>query len=372
MNIVVALDSFKGSLGAAEGCAAVARGIAAALPSAIVRRMPMADGGEGTATILRDALDGESVEVEVHGPLPDQRVRAAFTRITSRRLDVVEMAAASGITLVARSELNPMVTTTYGTGELIREALRSTHELWLTVGGSATVDGGVGAATALGWRFEDAAGQPVGLGGAALERIARIVPPSRCAASRVEVLCDVENPLLGPTGAARTFGPQKGATPEMVERLETGLANLAARLREQIGVDVAGLRGGGAAGGLAAGAAAFLHARLVPGIERVSAAVGLPEALRGAEWVITGEGRFDATSLTGKVVSGVIRAAQAAGAHVAVIAGQIALSESDWRAAGVSAAAALCDGAVSAEQAMAHAAVYAERAAERLSRNWPG
>ncbi|MGD9763975.1 MAG: glycerate kinase [Candidatus Binatia bacterium] len=371
MNIVVAMDSFKGSLAAGQACDAVARGLAAVLPSAAVRAMPMADGGEGTAAVLRDLLGGENVQVDVHGPLPGQRVRASFARIASRRLDVVEMAAASGLTLVPRAGLDPMVATTYGTGELLREALRGGGDVWLSVGGSATVDGGVGAAMALGWRFEDARSRPIGLGGAALERIVRIVPAPPSGAA-VDVLCDVENPLLGPKGAARTFGPQKGATPEMVERLEAGLANLAARLREQVGVDVGLLRGGGAAGGLAAGAVAFLGARLVPGIDRVMICAGLPDALRDADWVVTGEGRFDATSLEGKVVSGVIRAARAAGVCVAVLAGQVALAESDWRAAGVSAVASLCDGGVAAAEAMARAAHYARRAAEALGRSWSG
>jgi glycerate kinase len=262
---------------------------------------------------------------------------------------VVEMATASGLVLLDH-ELDPLRATTFGTGQLLEAAVsRGARRVWLAVGGSATVDGGVGAAMALGWRFLDAAGQDVGLGGARLERIVRIQPPTTPTSDGPEsaeetsslppvtVLCDVENTLLGTAGAARVFGPQKGATPEVVDRLERGLANLADAIERDLGVDVRALRGGGAAGGLTAGAAAFLDAELESGVEVVAEAIELDESLEGSAWVVTGEGRFDAQSLHGKVVSGVVRRAARQDVRVAVIAGRDELGAREAARHGVSA-----------------------------------
>lgn len=369
MKVVVAPDSFKGSLDAAAVAAAIAEGVQSARPDADVVRRPLADGGEGTAATLRSALGGEWVRVRVTGPLPDLRLDAAFVHVPAAHLAIVEMAAAAGLPLIPPDRRNPERTTTYGVGELLRAASAlAPKRILLTLGGSATVDGGIGMASALGWRFLDDRGEPVGQGGAALSRIARIDGANAARLPEVEALCDVRNPLLGPEGAARIFGPQKGADPAMVERLEAGLARLADLIERDVGVRVHELPGGGAAGGLGAASVAFLGARLVPGVDAVIRAVSLNEALRGAAWVITGEGRFDATSLKGKVVSGVLTAARRAGARVAVFAGSVALSPSEWAAAGVADAISLVGPQVKAEDAIRNAAQYLRAAAAEWAR----
>lgn len=328
LRIVVAMDSFKGSVSARDACDAVARGLLAALPDAEVVLRPMADGGEGTAEVLLAAEGGTWVSTRVRGPLPDMEVDAGFVWLPGRGPGaLVEMATASGLELLSPDELDPLRATTYGTGQLVAAAVEhGAARLWLAIGGSATVDGGIGAAAALGWRFLDADGGDVGLGGQALGRIAHIEAPPALQKARVQVLCDVTNPLLGLRGAARVFGPQKGATPDEVVRLEAGLANLADVVERELGRDVRDLPGAGAAGGLGAGAVAFLDAELVPGVDAVIEAAGLDEALRGADWVVTGEGRYDEQSLEGKVVSGVRACARRVGCRVAVLAGSTDLT----------------------------------------------
>jgi glycerate kinase len=354
-KIVIALDKFKGSLSAPEACAIVREAILAARPEAEVIVKPLADGGDGTAATLHASLGGEWITKQVTGPLPGIPSSARYLWLARDRQAIVEMAQASGLVLLKPEQRNPLVTTTYGTGELLADAMaRGARHLWLAIGGSATVDGGVGVAMALGWRFLDAQGQPVGFGGGELERLARIEPPQR-EFPPVEVLCDVDNPLCGPHGAARVFGPQKGATPAMVERLDAGLRHLADVVKAQLGKEILDVPGAGAAGGLAAGALAFLNARFVSGIEAVMRISRFDEALAGADWVITGEGRFDEQSLRGKVVAGVARAAQRAGAKVAVLAGQIDLSEAEWRAAGITLARASKPPGLSTAEAMQQA-----------------
>ena len=306
-KIVIAMDSFKGSLTAVEACAAVARGILGVRPDVEIIERPMADGGEGTARTLIAAAGGEWVEERVMGPLPEMKVDAGYAWLpTAGPRALVEMAQASGLALLTEDQLDPLQTTTYGTGELLRTAVgRGAERLWLAVGGSATVDGGVGAAMALGWTFHDRAGRNIGHGGGELERIVSITPPTQIDLPPVEVLCDVDNPLCGPRGAAAVFGPQKGATPEMVERLDSGLAHLADVVERDLGRELRDLAGAGAAGGLAAGAVAFMNATLVSGIEAMIEASKIEEDLVAADWVVTGEGRLDEQSLYGKVVSGI-------------------------------------------------------------------
>ncbi len=344
MRIVIALDSFKGCLTAAAACEAVADGLHAVDPATDCILKPMADGGEGTAAALLAARPGgEWIELAVQGPLPGQSVNAGYAWFADDGTAVVEMASASGLPLLRVHERNPLHTTTVGTGQLLLAAARrGARRILLAIGGSATVDGGTGAATALGWRLLDAAGHPVLPAGGQLARIARIVPPpGGTNLPPVTVLCDVTNPLCGPDGAAAIFGPQKGATPAMVIALEAGLSNLAQRISTDLGLDVRALSGGGAAGGLGAGAAAFLGAQLAPGITTIMVAAGLGEALTGAHWCITGEGSFDSQSLKGKVVSGVAWAARAAGVPVAVFAGQVHALPAACRTYGIRDALAL-------------------------------
>lgn len=355
MKIVLAFDSFKGSLSAQDACSIAEKAIRSVHPEWAVVSKPMADGGEGTARAMMSSLHGRWIPVATMGPLPRRRVKAGFAWFPSRHTALIEMAAASGLTLLRRNQLNPLETTTYGTGILIAAAIRKgARHIWLAVGGSATVDGGIGASMALGWKFLDARGREIGLGGGELKRIADIVPPRRMNIPPIDVLCDVDNPLTGRNGAARVFGPQKGATPRMVEDLDTGLRHLSRLVSEKLGKQI-DIPGGGAAGGLAAGAMVFLNSRIVSGIEVIMTASQLDRALRNTDWVITGEGSFDKQSLRGKVVSGVLRAAQKRNVKVAVIAGNVELTPMRYKRAGVIMALALRPRGMSLKAAMRNA-----------------
>jgi len=340
MKIVIAFDSFKDSISSTEACTItrdilLSRGI-----DAIIK--PMADGGEGTAAAILAASDGQWIPVRVMGPLPHMRIDSGFAWFPSTQRALVEMASASGITLLNRIDRNPMLTTTFGTGELIAAAIQhGARHIWLAVGGSATIDGGIGAAQALGWHICDTTGAPVVYGGQALAHIVSIRQPDGWDMPPVEVLCDVDNPLCGKCGAATIYGPQKGATPAMVTVLDDGLRNLSKIVTRDMKVDIVEMPGSGAAGGLGGGAAAFFNATLVSGIETVMQVSGLPAAMDGADWIITGEGAFDRQSLMGKVVSGIIRVAKSTHTKVAIIAGTVKLKPDEYRHAGVMWAAAL-------------------------------
>ncbi len=330
MKIVVAMDSFKESLSAEAACDIVAEAIVSVRPEAEVVVKPMADGGEGTARAMIRASGGRWIAATVMGPLPDMEVEAGFAWFDADKTALVEMATASGLELLSPQQRNPLLTTTYGTGQLIAAAVEyGARKVYLAVGGSATVDGAVGAAGALGWTFLDSEGKELPLGGGQLGRLKKIIPPRRALGTPVEVLCDVDNPLCGRRGAARVYGPQKGATPQMVEQLEAGLLNLAAVVREQLACEIQDTPGAGAAGGLAAGAIAFMDARLISGIEFIIAQSGLEQALADADWVITGEGRFDHQSLAGKVISGIGAIAGRTDTKVGILAGQIALERAE-------------------------------------------
>jgi len=370
VKVVFAFDSFKGSVGAREACDAAASGWRSGCADRdVLATRPLADGGEGTAESMLACRDGEWVECPAWGPLCESRVCAGYAWFPGEGEALVEMACANGLGLLDPHQYDALRSSTYGTGELIRAALlKNPRRILLAVGGSATVDGGMGAAAALGWRFLDHAGAPLEQGGGVLQRLHRIQPPgSRLDLPSVEVLCDVDNPLLGPSGAAAVFGPQKGASPEGVTALERRLAQLARLAGDQLGVEM-DVSCGGAAGGLAAGAKAFLGAELTSGISRIVTFSDLDSQLRDADWVVTGEGSLDEQSLRGKVVSGVLEAASRHGTRVAVIAGRIGLTESRWRTAGISRAMSLCDADTSAEEAMSRAqGLLSERARQLVS-----
>jgi glycerate kinase len=356
MKVVVATDSFKGRMTAEEACRTIRDAFLEVNSALEVVLKPMADGGEGTAAAMIAARGGAWVPVRVMGPLEDMQVDAGYARFPDIKSALVEMASASGLILLRDDQLNPLKTTTFGTGQLVQQAVADGVEhLWLAVGGSATVDGGVGAAAALGWSFLDSAGHPIGLGGGELQRIAHIEPPDDFSLPRVQVLCDVDNPLCGEHGAARVYAPQKGATPDMVEHLEAGLQHLADVVAAEVGKDIRDLPGAGASGGLSAGAAAFMNAELVSGIDTIVSASGLAEELATSDWVITGEGRFDAQSLRGKVVKGVAKAAAEAGTKVGVLAGSVEVTETEYRAAGIAAAVPTQKPGIARDYALEHA-----------------
>jgi len=346
MKVVVATDSFKGTLQAYEASEIIANAISECVPEAQLVIKPMADGGEGTARAMIKAANGRWIPQTVVGPLAHMQVEAGFAWFADKTA-LVEMASASGLELLSKRQMDPLKTTTYGTGQLIKAALEyGARKILLAVGGSATVDGGLGAATALGWKFLDHNDNPIPLGGAGIEKIARIVKPDPASSAAaiadssvpVEVLCDVDNPLCGEHGAARVYAPQKGATPQMVEQLERGLAHLAKLVRKQLHCDIENVPGAGAAGGLAAGAIAFMNATIVSGIETVMARSNLRAELESADWVITGEGAFDRQSLYGKVVSGILKMACQSNTRLAVLAGQVNLPQQEYEKIGIAAA----------------------------------
>jgi glycerate kinase len=326
MKIIIAPDSFKENLTAAEVARAIAEGVRDAAPAAATVEVPMADGGEGTVEALVSATRGTFVERDVTGPL-GETVRARFGLLGDGSTAVIEMAAASGLPLVVPAKRKALITTTRGTGELIAAALDAgARKILIGIGGSATTDGGAGAAQALGVKLLDSSGRDIGPGGGPLASLARIdvsgLDP-RLARVSIEVACDVTNPLTGPTGAAHVYGPQKGATGEQVEVLDHNLAHLARVMKRDLGVDVEHRAGSGAAGGLGAGLVGFLGATLRPGVEMVIEAVDLKRRFAGADLVITGEGRMDRQSAFGKTPIGVARAAAELGIPVVAIVGSI-------------------------------------------------
>jgi len=336
VKIVVVTDSFKGSMSAERACDIIAETIMEYKPNAKVIVKPMADGGEGTAQAMIAAKSGKWIPETVMGPLPEMNVRAGFAWFKEEHKALVEMASASGLELLTKQQLNPMKTTTYGTGQLIRSAIKhGARKVLLAVGGSATVDGGAGAAMALGWSFLTANGKVISLGGAGLSQLSRIVEPVELDLPPIEVLCDVDSSLCGEHGAAQVYGPQKGATTAMINRLESNLEHLASLIKQYLGRDVKDLPRGGAAGGLAAGSVAFMDAHLVSGIDALIRETCAEEEIKNADWVITGEGTFDHQSLRGKVVSGIARIAQKHNTKVAVLAGQVMISESDYLRLGI-------------------------------------
>ena len=367
MKILICMDSWKGSLTALEACEAAARGLGAVLPGAEIRLLPLADGGEGTLEAVSRCRPGELRWQEVTGPFADRRVRAPFLYWPAARTALIEMAVCAGLPLLRPEERDPLRSTTRGVGELMRAAQEAGAEnISLALGGSATVDGGCGMAEALGWQFLDAGGAPLPPGGGALRHLAKVIPPAAPFPVKVDVWCDVTNPLTGPQGAAEVFGPQKGATAQQVRLLAEGLEQWAVRVKEATGREVAELPGGGAAGGMGAGAVAFLSCRLMPGIDALAAVTDLDAAVAAADWVITGEGSFDAQSLGGKVVSDILARAARGHTRVGILAGKLDFSAAEMRREGISAAEAANAAGRPLEEALAQAKPWAEAAARRL------
>ena len=320
---IVISDSFKGSISSIEIGRIAKSVIPEFFPDCTVVSVPAADGGEGTVSCFLEAMGGETVTETVTGPL-DWPVSASYALIGYRA--VIEMAAAAGLPLVGRQR-NPMITTTYGVGQQIKSAvLHGAKEIILGLGGSATNDGGCGCASALGVKFYDCEGNTFIPRGGTLKDI-RCIDVSDAKklleGIRIIAMCDIDNPLYGPNGAAYIFAPQKGADSHMVAMLDDGLNHLAEVIQSSLNIDVSNLPGSGAAGGFGAGCVAFFDAELRPGIETVLNTVGFDELLEGADLVITGEGRIDSQSLRGKVVSGVAKRAKRNGVPVIAIVGDI-------------------------------------------------
>ena len=373
VKIVVAPDSFKGNLSAAEVARAIERGIKRVLPNARCVLMPVADGGEGTVRALSVATGGKRLRKKVSGPL-GKAVLAEYGLSGDGKLAVVEMAAASGLPLLAESARDVLRASTYGTGQLLVAAAgRGVSRIVVGIGGSATCDGGVGMAQALGVRFLDKNGRQLRrvMGGGDLGRIHRIDPDScrgLLPGIRLDVACDVDNPLCGRTGAAAVFGPQKGATAKDVKLLDANLAHLARLVKRDLGQDVAKLPGSGAAGGLGAGLIAFAGGSLQSGVDLVLDAVRLKQALRGASLVFTGEGSIDSQTLHGKAPAGVAKLARQCKVPVIALGGGLDGSAKKLFAVGVDGLVAAVCRVQTMQQALSAGRGNVADAAERAMR----
>jgi glycerate kinase len=368
MKIVIAPDSFKESLTALQVADAIAAGMREIWPDATYVKVPVADGGEGTVQAMIDATGGRRVDVRVTGPL-GKGVDAFYGDADG--LAVIEMAAASGLEGVPPDLRDPRTATSRGTGELIGAALDAgARKFVLGVGGSATNDGGAGMLQALGVRLLDADGRDLGPGGAELARLDRIDASgldARVREAEFHIACDVDNPLVGPRGASAVFGPQKGATPDMVRQLDAALAHFADVIRRDLGQDVAQLPGAGAGGGIAAAMVVFLKGRLRPGIEIVTEAVGLDAHVRDADLVVTGEGRIDGQTVNGKTPMGVARVARRHGKPVVAIGGSLARDAGAVHKAGIDVVVAAVARPCSVAEALDAADENLRRAARNLA-----
>ena len=373
MYVVVAPQSLKGSLDAPDVGEAIAAGIRRVWPDADIRVVPVADGGEGTVRSLVAATGGALRHARVTGPLGEP-VDAEYGTLGGNRAGtaVIEMAAASGLPLVPPEKRNPRMTTTRGTGELMRAALDAgARQLLIGIGGSATNDGGAGMAQALGAQLLDAQGNELPAGGVALAHLRRIDPSGldpRLKDVEVQVASDVTNPLCGPEGASAVYGPQKGATPEMVSELDAALAHYGEILTRDLGADVARVPGAGAAGGLGAGLLAFAHAQLVPGAQLVLETLDFAHILQGAALVFTAEGQLDSQTAYGKAVGAVATAARKAGAHAVALAGSITADDAALEKLGIDAALSIVSGPMTLEESMANTARLLTDAAARATR----
>jgi glycerate kinase len=371
MKIVVAPNAFKGSLTAGEAAAAMAAGVRSVFEDVDVVQVPVADGGDGLVAVAVDNLQGERRRLLVTGPCFDL-VDAGFCFVPELDFVAVEMALASGLALLPEDCRDPARTTSFGTGELIMAALdMGVGKIGVGIGGSATNDGGIGMAAALGVKFLDIDGKEVKPVGATLADIIHIDTSGldpRIKNTLIEAVCDVDNPLLGERGAARVYAPQKGATPEQVEMLEIGLANLAAVIEDDLGMDIRELPGGGAGGGIGAGLHAFLGARLRPGIEMVLELVGLDEKMNGADLVLTGEGQIDFQTAFGKAPAGVAALARKNKIPCIAIAGSVGDDLGNLHNMGISAVFSICTGPVSLEDAMAKGDKYLAKVSGQVVR----
>lgn len=371
MKVVIAPDSFKESMTAKEAGESIKRGIEKVFKDSECIVVPMGDGGEGTLQSLVDATSGELVYLDVLGPL-GKKTKAYYGISGDGERAFIEMAVASGLQLVPRDERNPLITTTYGTGELIKGALdKGVKNILVCIGGSATNDGGAGMIQALGARLLDSEGKEIGFGGGELHKIKNIDLSSldkRIEDVSIEVACDVNNPLLGERGASRIFGPQKGADKETVEILEENMAHYAKVIEEELGIKVNGIPGGGAAGGLGMALMAFLKGKLSPGIDLVIQYTDLENKIKGAELVITGEGSMDSQTNYGKTPIGVSKVAKKYGIPVIAFAGRIGEGIEGLYENGISSVIGILREASTIEKALEDGKSNLEKAAENVAR----
>jgi glycerate 2-kinase len=375
MNILIAMDSLKGSLSSIEANKVMAQGLLQVESNWTIQTVPVADGGEGTVEALVNATDGEFIEAVVTGPL-GKPVRSTYGILGNKVTAVIEVAEACGLPLLTKEQLNPLNTTTYGVGELIKDALeKGCSEFIIGLGGSATNDAGVGMLQALGYQFFNHDGALIGFGGAELKSIAKVDARNvsdKVKAANFQVACDVNNPLYGPNGAAFIYGPQKGATPDMVEELDNGLRHFAGVTLKQSGIDLQQISGAGAAGGLGAAFAGFLNGKLESGVELVLEQIQLEKKLKGVDFVITGEGKLDGQTSMGKAPAGIAREAAKHSIPVIALAGDISEGSPSLYESGITAYFTIVSGPITLEEAMNPEVTLKNlrRTAEQIGRLW--
>jgi glycerate kinase len=371
MRILIAPDSYKNALSALEVAKSLKSGLQKVFPDAEMKILPMADGGEGTVEALIDATGGQIISTRVHDPLM-RPIESSFGITGDGVTAVIEMASASGIQLITSDERNPWITTTFGTGELIHAALdNGCRDVILGIGGSATNDCGTGMAAALGVKFLDQTGNPVVQGGGMLAEVVRIDMSGldeRIKDTKIMVACDVTNPLTGPDGASHVYGPQKGANPDMVKKLDSNLERFSGLIAEQLGKEVGNIPGAGAAGGLGAGLIAFLDGELVEGVPIIAAKTGLDEAVAKTDIVITGEGGIDFQTQFGKTPYGVAQVAKKHGKPVIAVTGTIGEGAEELYNQGIDVVVSILDKPLSLEEAIQQTPTLLEATGERIGR----
>lgn len=373
LTFVLAPDSFKESMSAAQACQAMQRGIQNVIPDAHIIHVPMADGGEGTVDALISSLKGQSIACEVTGPLPEQRIQTYWGLVDAGQTAVIEMAKANGIHLLKPSQRNPMLTSTYGTGAMIKKALDlGVKKIIIGLGGSITNDGGAGMAQALGVRFLNHAGESIQVRGGNLDLVKSMDLSgldSRLADTEIIIASDVNNPLCGPNGASNIFGPQKGATPEMVKQLDQNLGHFADVVAGQIGHDHRHVAGAGAAGGMGFGLMAFTAASIRFGVELMIEQVQLNEKIAQADYVLTGEGKIDSQTSLGKTPFGVAQLARQFNKPVIAFAGLIGEGIEDLFESGFSQIIGINPPDCPLEEALKNAEMNLEKAVAEIVKN---
>jgi len=371
MKIVIAPDKFKGALTGIEFCNAVEGGIRKQVSEVDILKLPLADGGDGTVEVLQFYTGAADIQVEVHDPF-QRKIGARYLYSAEKKMAFIEMAEASGIRLLRVDELNPLETSTFGTGELIKDAIRrGARHIILGIGGSATTDAGMGMGRALGFRFFDAEGAELEGKGRDLKRLHRIDGVNaleEIAHVKFEVACDVDNPLFGPNGAAYIYSPQKGASPEVVEELDKGLRKFSSIVEFQYGIDLQNIAGAGAAGGLGAACVLFFNAQLKSGIALLKEVANFDEQVKDADWIVTGEGKFDEQTFAGKVIKGVLESRM--NQKLAVFCGISELTYQQLELHQIDFIVEMMTQARDLDDSIKNSSIYLEQAAEAFARTY--
>ncbi|MCF6167234.1 glycerate kinase [Lutibacter sp.] len=361
MKIILAPDKYKGSLTGIEFCNTVEKGLKSLITNAEIIKLPLADGGDGTIEILGFHLEANHIKLKVNDPL-FRPIEASYLFITQTKTAFIEMAEASGMKLLSSNDQNCMNTTTYGTGELILDAIkRGAKTIILGLGGSATNDCGIGMATALGYKFLDSKNKeiiPVGKNMCKIKTIETSKVNSTLKEITFKVACDVKNPLYGQNGAAFIYAQQKGASQNEIIYLNKGLEHIARIFQKEFNIDIQNIEGAGAAGGMGAGSIIFLNARLISGIDLIKEIINFDKKIKEADWIITGEGKLDSQTLSGKTIQGVLTSAKNYNIRVAALCGAILLSEKSLKSLGFSYTASIMDKAIDVEDAMLNSSKY--------------